>query len=71
MVLDLPRDKNLWMTVTADELVMRRSAYWLNLNGYPETDNLESVTVRIPEKNLFDVENLRMLMEQSRGGVIQ
>ena len=71
MVLDLPRDENLWMTVTADELVMRRSAYWLNLNGYPETDNLESVTVRIPEQNLFDVENLRMLMEHSRGGVIQ
>ena len=71
MVLDLPRDRNLWMTITADELVMRRSAYWLNLKGYPETDNSASVTVRIPEQNLFDVENLRMLMEQSRGGVIQ
>jgi hypothetical protein len=71
MVLDLPRDKNLWMTITADELVMRRSAYWLNLKGYPETDNLVSITVRIPERNLFDVKNLRMLMEQSRVGVIQ
>ncbi len=71
MVLDLPRDENLWMTITADELVLRHRAYWLNLKGRPETANLESITVRIPEQNLFDVENLRMLMEQSRAGVIQ
>ena len=71
MVLDLPRDENLWLTVTADELVMRRSAYWLSLKGQPETDNVESVTVRIPEQNLFDIEGLRMLMEQSRRRVVQ
>ena len=56
MVLDLPRDENLWMTITADELVLRHRAYWLNLKGRPETANLESITVRIPEQNLFDVE---------------
>lgn len=71
MVLNLPRDEDFWMTITAEELVMRRSAYWLNLRGYPERENSESVTVQIPEQNLFDVANLRMLMEQSRGGVIQ
>ena len=70
VVLDLPKDKDQWMTVTTDELVLRHRAYWLNLRGYEETTNQSSVTVPIPESNLFDVEKLRKLMEQSRGGKI-
>ena len=64
-------DEGQWMTVTTDELVLRHRAYWLNLRGYEETTNQSSVTVQIPESNLFDVEKLRKLMEQSRGGKIQ
>ena len=71
LVLDLPRDRGEWMTVTADHLILRRRAYWLNLRDYGETTNVSSVTVRIPETNVFDIESLRYLMEQSRRGVIQ
>lgn len=71
VVLDLPRDEQRWMTVTADELILRRSAYWLNLKGCEESDNQSSVTVRIPTGNLFTVESVRALMDQSRGGTIQ
>ena len=71
VVLDLPKDKERWMTVTADELVLRHRAYWLNLRGHEETTNQSSITVQIPEENLFNVEKLRVLMEQSRGGKIQ
>ena len=71
VVLDLPKDEDRWMTVTADELVLRHRAYWLNLQGRAETPNKVSVTVAIPEGNLFNVESLRSLMEQSRGGRIR
>ena len=71
VVLDLPDDKERWVTITEDELVLRRRAYWLNLNGYSETESLSTVTVRIPTRNLFDVKNLHSLMEQSREGSIQ
>ena len=71
VVLDLPKDEHRWMTITADELVLRHRAYWLNLKGRDETANQTSVTVRIPEQNIFDVENLRALMEQSRQGSIR
>ena len=71
VVLDLPKDEDRWMTVTADELVLRHRAYWLNLQGREETSNKVSVTVAIPEGNLFNVESLRRLMEQSRGGRIR
>ena len=71
VVLDLPNEEDRWMTVTEDELVLRHRAYWLSLQGYKETANKESITVPIPEGNLFDVEGLRCLMEQSREGRIR
>lgn len=70
VVLDLPRDEDQWMTVTREELTLRRCAYWANLFGRDETPNVESVTIPIPERNLFDVDALRTLMEQSRSGRI-
>ena len=71
VVLDLPRDESHWMTVTPEQLVLRRCAYWLSLQqGHDEVTGQETVTVRIPERNLFDVETLRMLMERSRRGEI-
>ena len=71
VVLELPKEEAQWMTITEDELVMRRRAYWLSLRGYAETANETSVTVRIPKANTFDVDGLRALMEQSRTGRIQ
>lgn len=71
VVLDLPKCEEQWVTITEDELVMRRRAYWLNLRGFGEKENRSSVTVKIPANNLFDVTNLQALMEQSREGRIQ
>lgn len=68
VVLDLPKEEKQWMTISQDELILRHRAYWLNLRGEEETANQSSVTVRIPEENLFNVESLRALMEQSRRG---
>ena len=31
VVLELPQDESQWMTVTTEELVLRRRAYWLSL----------------------------------------
>ena len=71
VVLELPSDDALWMTVTAEELVLRRRAYWLSLQqGFPDRAGQQTVTVRIPEGNLLDVDALRDLMEQSRSGGI-
>ncbi len=71
VVLDLPKDENQWMTVNVDELVLRRCVYWINLRGYGETTNQYSVTVKIPEENVLNVESLCTLMGQSRRGRIE
>ena len=71
VVLELPRDDNRWLTISADKLVVRRRAYWLNLRGFEATENKASVAVRIPRQNLFNVESLRALMGQAREGIIR
>ena len=71
VILDLPRDEDRWMTVTVNELALRNRAYWLSLREFEETANTTSVTVKIPERNLFNVENLIALMAQSRGGIVR
>ena len=71
VVLELPEDKSRWMTVTSEELVLRRRAYWLSLQlDHEEISDQKTVTVRIPEQNLLDVKTLRELMERSRAGEI-
>lgn len=71
VVLELPNDESQWMTVTDEDLVLRRRAYWLSLqSGHRQVANQETITVRIPERNLLNVEVLRGLMERSRAGEI-
>ena len=71
VVLELPKDESQWMTVTDEELMLRRRAYWLNLQkNHGEVDNQSAVTVRIPEQNVLDVETMQDLMEKSSTGEI-
>lgn len=71
VVLELPPEEEKWMTVTTEELVLRRRAFWLSLQvDFEEAGERETVTVSIPERNLLDVDSLRALMERSRKGTI-
>ena len=71
VVLELPRDESRWMTVTHEDLVLRRRAYWLSLQrDHEEVVSQETITVRIPEQNLLDVEVMCDLIERSRTGDI-
>ena len=55
VVLDLPKDELSWLSVTPEQLIMRRCAYWVSLAGLPETGNRESVTVLIQHNNRFEL----------------
>ena len=70
VVLDLPRDEGQWLSISAEELVMRRCAYWANIAGFSETTNKETVTVPIKKQNRFDIESLKDLMDRARNGVL-
>lgn len=71
VVLNLPHEKDQWLTITPEELTLRNCAYWLNLRGWRERSNTSTVTVPIPTANLFDDRSLRRLMSESREGRIR
>lgn len=70
VVLRLPEKIEDWLTVSPTELILRHCAHWVSLVGAPESDNATSVTVDLPEGNVFDIAGLKALMEQSRTGTI-
>ena len=68
VVLNLPAREDDWLTVSADELVIRRCAYWISLLGRPESDNRCTVRIRLQAESRFDPEALRGILERSRRG---
>ncbi len=71
VVLELPTNNSDWVTVTAEELILRRRTYWLNLQrGHEDVVNQQTITVRIPKHNLLNVDVIRNLMDRSRRGAI-
>lgn len=70
VLLDLPTDKSDWMSVAPEQLVMRRCAYWVNLAGFAETQNKETVTISVYCANQFHVDGLKALMDKARTGAI-
>src|SRR5262249_55141592 len=57
ILLILPEDESLWLTQSTEELILRRVAYWMSLQGAEPT----TVRVTIPRTNVFTVEALRSL----------
>ena len=62
VVLCLPEIKDEWVTHSTDKLIVKKCAYYLNLYGFPESDNERTVTVKIPLANVFSPDSLYDLM---------
>ena len=67
-LLILPQDKEQWVTLTPENLILRRCVYWVNLQGKERSSNLEKVTVTIPKKNILNVDTLNLLFEKIAEG---
>lgn len=70
MLLSLPSKSAQWLSWSPQKLVLQRCAYWVNLLDAPDVAAETAVTINVPEANLLSVDNLRLLMEMSRGGRI-
>lgn len=69
VILALPKEREQWISLTEQELVLRRRAYWLSLQqSYNEIIDQETVTVHIPLQNVLNIKTLQDLMEKSRKG---
>jgi hypothetical protein len=72
VVLFLPSDASLWLTVSPEALIARRCAYWVSLRGAPPSGNEASQTVYIPRASVLTVDSLRSVFaRRSLGGWIK
>jgi hypothetical protein len=62
VVLCLPEERENWLIHSPDELILQKSAYFLNLKDYPDSENETSVMVKIPLQNLFSPDLVYDLM---------
>lgn len=71
VVVTLPRNIKEWLTLSPDQLVLRRCGYWLSLCGREPSNNDISVTVHLPRVNLLTVEKLQEMMNSiNEGGAL-
>jgi hypothetical protein len=70
VLLALPATEAEWLTVSAEQLILRRCAYWASLKELPESQNKDTVTIYINDTYRFDVEGLKALMERARTGAV-
>jgi hypothetical protein len=69
VVLAVDPDFDKWMLVQPSELLLRGSAYWTAVDGWPDITT-ESKTVVLPDQNRFNVDSLLdMLQRVGEGGV--
>jgi hypothetical protein len=68
VLLVLPKDEQDWVSQSAEELLLRRCAYWRSLRGSPVTTATRSVRVAIPLANVFSAAAVRALLHQAREG---
>lgn len=68
IVVLVPEDIGQWVTLEADQVVLRRCAWWLSLAGMPDRPNAANVTVILPLHQRLDGVALSMLMARPAGG---
>ena len=58
IVLFLPENPDEWLKCSADELIMKKAAYWVNLYDAPAVDSTTGTTIYIPTTNILTPQSL-------------
>ena len=65
VVLFLPKEPEKWLSCGPDQLILMKSAYWVNLANAPESSNDSGQTVYLPKSNLLTPDALIQLVNWS------
>lgn len=68
VVLLLPEQEEEWLHQTAEELILRRCAWWLWLGGADATTATTTVRVRIPLGQVFSVAGVQEIVARLERG---
>jgi hypothetical protein len=63
-VLRLPNEERDWLIHSVNELILRNCMYWCVLTNLPDSNNEETVSIRIAKENRLTPENALELMQK-------
>ncbi len=61
-------DQSKWLTINCDNTIFQKCAWWISLKNEEMTLNKTKKTIKIPNSQIFDVENLVKLMYKVKNG---
>ena len=64
VVLFLPTGHGEWLSVSPEQLILKKCAYWLSLRGADASTNSSGTTVYLPKEQLLSPENLLNIFER-------
>lgn len=64
VVLFLPDGHDEWLSVSPEQLILKKCAYWLSLRGADASANSTGTTVYLPKEQLLSPENLLNIFER-------
>ncbi|MBO2946115.1 DUF4365 domain-containing protein [Paenibacillus sp. F411] len=64
IVMLVPEKVETWIEQSEDHMLVRHCAYWISLQGRPETENVSGITIDIPRNQTFNVASVQSLMER-------
>lgn len=64
VVFHMPREEAQWIEQTTDWLKIKKCAYWISLKGKADTDNTETISIKIPAENLLTKDSLKEIMRK-------
>jgi len=62
VVFHMHKDETLWLEHTSDWLKITKCAYWINLQGYKDTENEHTININIPSDHILTKESLLDIM---------
>lgn len=64
IVVLVPKDLDEWIDIDGERTISKKCAYWISLTGFPASNNLNNLKVRIPKNNLITPESLSNIIKQ-------
>jgi hypothetical protein len=64
VVVIVPKNLEEWLVVENARMILKKCGYWICLQGYPETENTENITIDIPKDNIITGKTLLNLLEE-------
>jgi hypothetical protein len=62
VVVSVPEQRSDWLTATPEQLVLRHTAYFHSLRGYPDTPNTDKIRVHLQRASVFHPDRLQAIM---------